>query len=52
MKCTKVCEAGAITVEGSLAHIDYDKCTAAGNVKKNVPERLLSNPGRQRVIKI
>ncbi|MCL2009704.1 MAG: RnfABCDGE type electron transport complex subunit B [Synergistaceae bacterium] len=25
--CQKLCEAGAITIENSVAHIDYEKCT-------------------------
>ena len=29
-KCTKVCESGAITVDGFLAHIDTSKCTNCG----------------------
>ena len=30
MKCAKTCEAGAITVSGNLAAIDYGKCTGCG----------------------
>ena len=30
MKCTKVCNFGAITVEDNLARIDYDKCKSCG----------------------
>ena len=41
MKCTKVCEAGAITVEGSLAHIDYDKCTGCGKCKEECPRKII-----------
>lgn len=29
-KCEKNCEAGAITVENNVAHIDYSKCTNCG----------------------
>ena len=30
MKCTKVCNFGAISVEDNLARIDYDKCKSCG----------------------
>lgn len=30
MKCMKTCKYGAISMDGSLAKIDYDKCTSCG----------------------
>lgn len=37
MKCTKVCECGAITVKDFCAHIDPQKCTACGLCVDNCP---------------
>jgi electron transport complex protein RnfB len=36
-KCEKSCEAGAITVAGNLAAIDYDKCQACGKCAEGCP---------------
>ncbi|MBQ3069204.1 MAG: RnfABCDGE type electron transport complex subunit B [Clostridia bacterium] len=38
MKCQKVCEAGAITVESFLATVDPDKCTACGKCVEACPQ--------------
>lgn len=37
MKCTKVCEHGAITVQNNLAAIHPDKCTACGKCAATCP---------------
>lgn len=36
-KCEKVCEAGAITVDGFLARIDHSKCTLCGACAEGCP---------------
>lgn len=41
MLCTKVCEAGAITVENNLAHIDYSKCTKCGKCVEKCPRKII-----------
>lgn len=41
MMCAKVCEAGAITVENDLAHIDYDKCTGCGKCAEKCPVKII-----------
>lgn len=35
--CEKQCEAGAITVENNVAHINYEKCTGCGKCKEKCP---------------
>lgn len=35
--CEKQCEAGAITVDGNTAHIDYEKCTGCGKCAEKCP---------------
>ena len=37
MKCTKVCESDAITVENNTAHVDYAKCIGCGKCKEECP---------------
>lgn len=37
MKCQKVCEFGAITVNNNVAKIDYSKCTDCGKCAENCP---------------
>ena len=37
MKCTKVCEVGAVTVENSCAKVDYDKCMGCGKCHEVCP---------------
>lgn len=39
--CTKQCETGAITVDGFLAHIDYDKCTGCGKCAEKCPAKVI-----------
>lgn len=41
MKCTKVCESDAITVENNLAHIDYSKCTRCGKCADVCPRKII-----------
>ena len=41
MKCAKVCESGAVTVEGNLARIDYEKCTGCGKCKEECPRKII-----------
>ena len=41
MMCTKVCEAGAITVENNLAKIDYSKCTHCGKCAEKCPVKII-----------
>lgn len=39
--CTKVCEVGAITVNGSIAVIDYEKCTHCGKCVEKCPRKII-----------
>lgn len=39
--CTKQCEHSAITVEGNLAHIDYDKCAGCGKCAEKCPAKII-----------
>ena len=39
--CTKQCEAGAISVEGSLARIDYSLCTNCGKCAEKCPQKSI-----------
>jgi len=41
MLCQKNCESGAITVENSLAHIGYDKCTECGVCVEKCPKKAI-----------
>ena len=41
MKCVKTCEAGAVTVEGNLAHVDYEKCTGCGKCVEECPRKII-----------
>lgn len=41
MRCTKVCEVNAITVENNLAHIDYSKCTRCGKCAEVCPRKII-----------
>ncbi len=41
MKCVKNCEAGAITVEGNVAHVDYEKCTGCGKCAEECPRKII-----------
>lgn len=39
--CTKQCEAEAVSVEGNLAHIDYEKCTGCGKCAEKCPAKVI-----------
>lgn len=39
--CERVCEAGAITVENNIAHIDYSKCTNCGKCAEKCPKKCI-----------
>ena len=39
--CAKQCEAGAITVENNLAHIDYEKCVGCGKCAEKCPRKII-----------
>lgn len=39
--CTKQCEEEAITVDGFLAHIDYDKCVGCGKCAEKCPSGII-----------
>ena len=39
--CAKNCPEGAITVEGFLAKVDYDKCTGCGTCKEKCPVKII-----------
>ncbi len=41
MLCTKQCENGAVTVENSLAHIDYEKCAGCGKCAEKCPAKAI-----------
>lgn len=41
MKCTKVCENGAVTVDNFCAHVDYDKCTGCGKCNEVCPVKCI-----------
>lgn len=39
--CTRVCESGAITVDGNVAKIDYNKCTFCGKCAEKCPRKII-----------
>ena len=39
--CQKNCPTGAITVENSLAKVDYEKCTGCGTCKEKCPVKII-----------
>ena len=41
MKCMKTCEAGAVTVQNNVAHVDYDKCTGCGKCAEVCPVKCI-----------
>lgn len=41
--CEKSCPTGAITVDGSLAKIDYDKCIRCGTCYEKCPRNVIVN---------
>lgn len=40
--CTKQCEQGAVTVDGNLAHIDYDKCVGCEKCAEKCPVQIIT----------
>lgn len=40
--CTKQCEAGAVTVDGNIAHIDYSLCTNCGKCADKCPQKTIA----------
>ena len=42
--CEKSCEHGAITVNGFLASIDYDKCVGCGKCAEKCPRKIIRMP--------
>lgn len=40
--CVRVCEAGAVTVENNIAHIDQEKCTGCGACAEKCPKKIIS----------
>ncbi len=39
--CEKQCQAGAITVENNVAHIDQEKCTGCGACAEKCPKKVI-----------
>ncbi len=39
--CEKNCPSGAITVDGSIASIDYEKCTGCGICEQKCPRKII-----------
>lgn len=39
--CKKICEVGAIKVEGNLASIDHTKCTSCGRCAEKCPRKII-----------
>lgn len=39
--CQKVCEAGAVTIENNIAHIDPSKCTNCGKCAEKCPKKII-----------
>ena len=39
--CAKVCEAGAVSVENNIAHIDPEKCTNCGACAAKCPKKII-----------
>lgn len=46
-KCEKVCPAGAVTVEGNVAHIDTAKCTNCGSCAAACPRGIITGPAKK-----
>lgn len=40
--CERVCEAGAVTVENNIAHIDQEKCTGCGACAEKCPKKIIT----------
>ena len=47
MLCTRLCPAGAITVENNLAHIDYEKCIQCGACVQKCPAHVILPPSER-----
>lgn len=43
--CVRVCEAQAVTVEGNLARIDFEKCTRCGKCAEKCPRGVIKING-------
>lgn len=43
--CTKQCESGAIAMNGNVAQIDYEKCTACGKCAEKCPTKIIRTIG-------
>lgn len=41
--CEKQCEMGAMRVDGSLAHIDYETCTGCGKCAEKCPVKVIQS---------
>jgi len=39
--CMKACDSGAVTVDGNVARIDYDKCTLCGKCAEKCPRKII-----------
>ncbi|MGM9625300.1 MAG: RnfABCDGE type electron transport complex subunit B [Eubacteriales bacterium] len=48
--CTKVCESGAIHVDGFIASIDYEKCISCGKCAEKCPRKIIIVKGGQCVV--
>lgn len=46
--CEKNCPVGAITVNGSIALIDYDKCTGCGICAQKCPRKIITHTKRDK----
>ena len=42
--CVRQCEAGAITVENNLAHVNYEACTQCGKCVSKCPAKVITSP--------
>ncbi len=43
MKCVKVCEYDAVTVNNNLAVIDFDKCVGCGKCEEVCPQNCMAS---------
>lgn len=48
--CEKNCEAGAITVNGNVAEIDYSKCTGCGKCEEVCPRKIIWSAYKKTVV--
>ena len=42
--CTRQCEVGAITMNGALAHVNYDACVQCGKCVEKCPAKVITPP--------